>query len=248
MENYKVLISQPRPLSDRNPYAEMAEKYGVQFDFRQLIHIEGLSAKEFRQQRINLQDYTAIVVNSRLAIDHFFRMCEEMRVSVPETMHYYCISEAVGNYLVKYIQFRKRRVFFGPNNSLEELIPAMLRRPSEKYLMIMSDISNTDAIDMFASHGIEVRPAVMYRTVASEWPKSDTFDHNMLVLFTPAGVQSVLHNFPDFRQEDRVIACFGQNTIQAAEAAGWNVQIKAPTSQFPSIAAAIDHYLEEQKA
>lgn len=245
MNKMKILISQPRPLSEHNPYSDLAEKYGVELDFFQLIHIEGLSAKEFRQQRINIADFSAVVVNSRLAIDHFFRMCEETRVQVPETMHYYCISEAVGNYLIKYIQFRKRKVFFGPNNKFEDLIPAMLRRPNEKYLMVMSDISNTDTIDMFAAHNIEVKPAIMYRTVATEWDASVPFDYDMLVLFTPAGVQSVMHNFPDWKPGKTTIACFGQNTIQAAEAAGWEVAIKAPAPGCPSIAAAIDKYLEE---
>lgn len=246
MENYKILISQPRPQTARSPYSDIEEEHGVVCDFRQLIHVEGLSAKEFRQQHINPLDYTAIIVNSRLAIDHYFRLCEEMRILVPESMHYYCISEAIGNYLVKYIQFRKRKVFFGPNNKFEDLLPAMNRRPGEKYLMITSDNGNHEAIEMFAANGIDVQPAVMYRTVASEWDESEPFDYNMIVLFTPSHVQSILQNFPNWKQGDTVVACFGQNTIQAAEDAGWTVQVKAPSPEFPSITAAIDKYLHRQ--
>lgn len=244
----KILISQPTPTIGRNPYAELQERFGLEMDFFQLIHIEGLTAKEFRQQRINPLDYTAVLFNSRLGIDHYFRLCEEMRLNVPASMHYYCISEAVGNYLIKYIQYRKRKVFFGPNNKFEDLLPAMYRRPQEKYMMVMSDVHNDDTIRMFASHKITVQPAVMYRTVSSQWPSEKSFDYDVIVLFTPAGVHSLKQNFPDFQQGERVIACFGANTLQAAEAEGWNVQIKAPTPEYPSITAAIAAYLEEHNA
>lgn len=245
MNNYSIFISQSRPLTERNPYSELETKYGVKLDFMPLQSIEGLSAREFRQQRLNLPEYTAVVVNSRLAIDHFFRLASELRYPVPEEMHYYCISEAVGNYLTKYIQYRKRRIFFGPNNKFEELLPAMNRRPGEKYMMVMSETASTEVIDMFASHGVEIQPAVMYRTVEVEWPKNKPFDYRMLVLFTPIAVQAIRKNFPDWKQNDTVIACFGQNTVQAAEEAGWNVQVKAPSPEYPSITAAIDAYLSK---
>lgn len=245
MENYKILISQPRPMTERNPYSDLVSKHGVELDFMQLQGIEGLSAREFRQQHINLQDYTAVLVNSRLAIDHFFRLAQELRFQVPESMHYYCISEAVGNYLTKYIQYRKRKIFFGPSNKFEDLLPAMNRRPNEKYVMVMSETSSTDVIDMFASHKIQIQPAVMYRTVELEWPSDKAFDYQMLVLFTPTAVQALRTNFPEWNQGDTVIACFGQNTLQAAEEAGWRVDIKAPSPEFPSITAAIDAYLSK---
>lgn len=243
----KILVSQPRPVSDHNPYSDMEARYGVTFDFRTLIHVEGLEGREFRQQRINPLDYTAVLFNSRLGIDHFFRICEEIRVQVPETMHYYCISEAIGNYLQKYIQYRKRKVFFGPNNKFEDLLPAMYRRPNEKYMMVVSDNYNDETIRMFAEHNIEVTPAVMFRTVSSEWPKDVPCDYGMLVFFTATGVQSFCQNFPDWKQGNTVVACFGQGTQEAAVAAGWDVAVKAPTAQFPSITAAIDHYLKEHE-
>lgn len=243
----KILVSQPRPATERNPYTDMETHHGVHFDFRQLIHVEGLDGREFRQQRINPLDYTAVLFNSRLAIDHFFRICEEIRVQVPETMHYYCISEAIGNYLQKYIQYRKRKVFFCTTNKFDELLPAMYRRPNEKYMMVVSDTHNDDIINMFAEHDIHVTPAVMYRTVSSEWPKNEPFDYDMIVLFTANGVQSLKQNFPNWEQGNTVIACFGQGTRDAAEAAGWKVEIQAPSAQFPSITAAIDHYLKEHE-
>lgn len=241
-----ILISQPKPQTDRNPYSEMESRYGVHFDFCQLIHVEGLDAHEFRLQRINPLDYTAVLLNSRLGVDHYFRLCEEMRLQVPETMHYYCISEAVANYLQKYIQYRKRKVFFSEHNNFEDLLPAMNRRPNERYMMVMSDVHNDSTINMFAEHKIEIKPAVMYRTVASEWPKDKPFDYDMIVLFTPTGVHSVHRNFPDWKQGETLVACFGQSTIAAAEEAGLRVDIKAPTPECPSIATAIEKYLDKQ--
>ena len=242
-----ILISQPRPLSDRNPYAEIESSFGVACDFQQLIHVEGIPIREFRDQHIYFEEYTAIIVSSRLGIDHFFRLCEEARFTVPQTMHYYCISEAVGNYLQKYIQYRKRKVFTAENNRFEDLLPAMFRRPNEKYLMVMSDVHNDDAINMFAENKISVQPAVMYRTVASKWPEDKPFNYDMVVLFTPSGVAALKKNFPDWEQGDTVIACFGANTHAALKEAGFRVDISAPSPECPSITTAIKRYLEAQQ-
>jgi len=243
----KILVSQPRPLSDRNPYADMVLEYGVECDFHQLIKVEGISVREFREQHIYLEDYTAVIVNSRLGIDHYFRMAEETRFSVPESMHYYCISEAVGNYLQKYIHYRKRKVFAAENNRFEDLLPAMHRRPQEKYLMVMSDVHNDETLKMFAENNIVVKPAIMYRTVANEWPKGKVFDYDMIVLFTPSGVAALKKNFPTWEQGDTVIACFGVNTCAAAEEVGLRVDIKAPSEKYPSITTAVKDFLEKQQ-
>ncbi len=242
----KILVSQPRPTTDRNPYAMMEKQFGVKFDFRQLIQIEGLNAHDFRKQHINPLDYTAVLLNSRMGIDHYFRLCEELRIQVPESMHYYCISESVANYLQKYIQYRKRKVFYSEHNNFADLLPAMNRRPNEKYMMVMSNVHNDDVIQMFAGHKITIQPAVMYRTVPTEWPHEEPFDHDMVVLFTPMGVQALVKNFPNIQNENKVIACFGQNTLAALEAAGLHAEITAPTPEFPSITGAIQHYLESQ--
>ena len=243
----KILVSQPRPLSTRNPYVDMETEFGVECDFKQLIKIEGLSVREFRDQHVYLEEYTAVIVNSRLGIDHYFRLAEETRFAVPESMHYYCISEAVGNYLQKYIQYRKRKVFVAENNRFEDLLPAMHRRPQEKYLMVLSDVHNDDDLNMFAENNIVVKPAIMYRTVANEWPADKPFDYDMIVLFTPSGVAALRKNFPDWMQGDTVIACFGANTAIALEEAGFRVDIKAPSEKYQSITTAIKDYLEEHQ-
>ena len=240
-----ILVSQPQPATGHNPYAELEKNFGVRFCFRQLIRIEGLTAKEFRQQHINPLDYTAVILNSRMAIDQYFRICAEMRIAIPESMHYYCISESVANYLQKYIQYRKRKVFFAEHNNFEELLGAMNRRPDEKYIMVMSDVHNDDVLNMFASHNIKVKPAVMYRTVPIEWPKEEPFDYDMVVLFTPSGVTSLRRNFPNLKPGDILIAAFGQTTIAALNENGFPPDIQAPAPVVPGIAMAIRHYLEQ---
>lgn len=243
----KILISQPRPATEHNPYTRMEDQYGVQCDFYQLIHIEGLNAHDFRQQRINPLDYSAVILTSKLGAEHYFRLCEEMRLNVPESMHYYCVSEQVGFYLQKYIQYRKRKVFFPETpNHFEELLPAMHRRPHETYLMVLSDIHNKDLINMFAENKVNVQPAIMYRTVTTPWPKDKTFDYDLIALFTPAGVKSIKDNFPDWEQGQTVIAVFGEGTMRAAEEAGLRVDIKAgPGQQFTSLPQAIADYLDK---
>lgn len=240
----KILITQPRPLTDHNPFSAMEKHYGVQFDFRPLIHVEGLSANEFRMQHIQPQNYTAVVLSSKLGAEHYFRLLDEMHIKINEDTHYYCISEAVAMYLTKFIVYRKRKVFYGENNKFEELVPFANRHKEDTFLFVTSEVHSDEPIQMFADNGIEVTPAVMYRTVADCWPEKDPFDYDMLVLMTPASVQSIRQNFPNFQQGNTVIACFGAGTLQAAEEAGWQVQIKAPTPQFPGIAAAIEHWLE----
>ena len=241
----KILISQPQPLSEHNPYTKMEEQFGVKFDFRRLIHLEGLDAKEFRQQHVYLEEYTAVLMNSRVAVDEFFRMSKEVRFQVPEKMHYYCLSEAIANYLQKYIQFRKRRVFFAEHNHFDELLPIMNRRPSEKYLMVVSDVHNDDVINMFKEHNITIRPAVMYKTLPYQWPKDEPFDYDMVVLFTATGVTALKQNFPNLKQGDKVIACFGQAAANAVKEIGIEPDIVAPSAKYPSITAAIEDYLNQ---
>ena len=246
---HKILFSQPRPTTEHNPYSRLEDQFGVQCDFYQFIHIEGLTAREFRQQRINPLDYTAVILNSRLGIEHYFRLCEEMRLNVPDSMHYYCNSEQVGLYLQKYIQYRKRKVFFPETgNKFEDLLPAMHRRPNEKYLMVVSDIHTQDQINMFAENNIEVQPAIMYRTVTTPWPTDKPFDYDLVALFTPAGVTSLKENFPEWQQGETRIAAFGEGTIRALEDAGYRVDIKAGQGQaFTSLPMAIADYLENHE-
>lgn len=245
MKIEKILVSQPRPATEKSPYFEMEKEYGLTIDFRQLIQIVGLNAKEFRTQHINPLDYTAILFSSRQGIDHFFRLCEEMRLSVPEEMHYYCSSESVGNYLQHYIQFRKRRVFFGPNNKFEDVIPAMHRRPNEKYLMVCSDVHNDAVVNMFAEHNIQVDTCVMYRTEAVHIPAEELMQYQMIVLFTPTGVQALAQNAPDYVAQGGQLACFGASTLSAMQQQGWEPTIIAPSPKCPSITMALDMYLRD---
>lgn len=245
MKVNSILVSQPKPSSEKSPYFDMQAKYKVAIDFNQLIRVEALTPKEFRAQHINILDYNSIIFNSRLGVDHFFHLCEEMHIKVPETQHYYCISESVANYLQHYIQFRKRKVFFSTHNKLDELIPMMKRRPADTFLMVFSDVHNDEAVNMFAKHKIVVKPAVFYRTVANIFTPEQKKDYDMYVLFTPAGVAAFRQNYPDFEQGERVIACLGANTAQALKDAGLRVDIEAPSPEFPSITSAIDAFLKE---
>lgn len=243
----KILVSQPRPTTERSPYFDMEKHYGVKIDFRQLIQVVGLSAREFRAQHINPLDYTAILFSSRLGVDHFFRLCSEMRLTVPEEMHYYCSSESVGNYLQKYIQFRKRRVFFGPNNKFDDVVPAMIRRPKERYLLICSDVHNDDTVNMFASHNIHVDTAVMYRTEAVSIPAEELKEYDLAVLFTPTGANALHQNAPDYCEGgERGLACFGASTAAAVRELGWEPLLMAPTPECPSITTALDRFLMKE--
>ena len=242
----KILFSQPRPTTAHNPYSRLEEQFGVQCDFHQFIHIEGLTAREFRQQHINPLDYSAVILNSKLGAEHYFRLCEEMRINVPESMHYYCSSDQVGLYLQKFIQYRKRKVFFPESgNRFEDLLPAMHRRPNETYLMVLSDIHSQEQINMFAENNIEVKPAIMYRTVTTPWPSERPFDYDMIALFTPAGAKALHENFPNWEQGETLIAAFGDGTIRALEDLGFSVDIQAgPNHEFASLPMAIADYLE----
>ena len=245
MKVKNILVSQPKPASDKSPYFDLQSKYSVNFTFHQFIRVEELTPREFRAQHINILDYNAILFNSRLGVDHFFHLCQEMRINIPDTQHYYCISESVANYLQKYIQYRKRKVLFGPNNKMEELIPMMKRRPNDKFLMVMSDIHNDDVIQMFARHRITIIPCVFYRTVENNLTEAEKKDFDMYVLFTPTGVNVFRNNYPDFEQGERILACFGQGTAQALRDAGLRVDIETPTPEHPSITGAIDAFLKE---
>ena len=243
----KILFSQPRPTTERNPYTRLEEQFGVECDFYQFIHVEGLSASEFRKQHINPLDFTAVILSSKLGAEHYFRLCEEMRLTVPDSMHYYCNSDQVGLYLQKFINYRKRKVFFPESgNNFADLFPAMHRRPTERYLMVQSDIHTDEQIRMFAVNGIEVTPAIMYRTVTTPWPEDKPFDYDIIGLFTPAGVTSLCENFPRWKQGKTLIAAFGEGTIRALEENGFRVDIEAGQGyEFASLPMAIADYLEK---
>ena len=226
----------------------MAEKYGVEIIFRPFIKVEGLAAKDFRQQKVNIADFTAVVFTARGAIDHFFRLCEEMRVSIPATMKYFCTSETIANYLQKYIVYRKRKIFASPTGKLVDLIPAMQKHKNEKFLLVVSDVNNGSEAALLTENKLNVTSAVMDRTVSNDFTPDETIDYDMLVFFSPQGIESLVKNFPDFKQGDIVFAALGPATAKSIRDAGLRLDIEAPTPECPSITAAIDHYLAKAKA
>lgn len=246
MKIKKVLVSQPKPTSEKSPYFDIAEKYGVKIDFRPFIKVESLSAKEFRQQKVSILDHTAIVFTSRHAIDHFFNLCVELRVTIPETMKYFCTSETIALYIQKYVQYRKRKVFFGATGKFADLVPLMVKHNTEKYFVPMSDVHNDEVKDLLAKNKIQHTEAVMYRTVSNDFKPEEMSDYDMLVFFSPAGIQSLMKNFPGFEQKDIAIGCFGPTTAKAIKEAGLRLDLEAPSAAAPSMPAALDLFIGEQ--
>lgn len=245
MKVKKVLVSQPKPASDKSPYYEIAEKYGVQIEFRPFIKVEGLTAKEFRQSKISITDFTAIIFTARTAIDHFFRLCEEMRVTIPDTMKYFCTTESIALYLQKYIVYRKRKTFHGTTGKLDGLLPALIKHNKEKYLYVVSDVHKDDT-SLLDNNKINYTKAVMYRTVSNDFGPDEPFDYDMLLFFSPSGIASLLKNFPEFKQDDIKIGCFGSTTAQAVKDAGLRLDMEAPSVKAPSMTAALDLFLEQE--
>ena len=245
MKIKKVLVSQPKPTSDKSPYYDIAEKYGVEIVFRPFIKVESLSAKEFRQQKVSILDHTAIVFTSRHAIDHFFNLCTELRVAIPETMKYFCTSEQIALYIQKYVQYRKRKVFFGATGKFADLLPSIVKHNSEKYFVPLSDVHNDEIKTALDAKKIQHTEAVMYRTVSNDFGADEKFDYDMLLFFSPAGITSLLKNFPDFDQKDVAIGCFGPATAKAVKDAGLRLDLEAPTVEAPSMTAALDKFIAE---
>lgn len=245
MKINKVLVSQPKPSSEKSPYFEIANKYNVDIVFRPFIKVEGLTAKEFRQQKVSISDHTAIIFTAKTAIDHFFRLCEEMRVTIPDTMKYFCTSDSIANYLQKYIIYRKRKIFSAKTGKLADLLPSMIKHKNEKFLLAVSDVNNGAAEAMLSANNLNFTRGEMYRTVSNDFEEGEAFDYDMLVFFSPQGIESLLKNFPDFKQGDIKIATFGTTTAQAVNDAGLRLDISAPSPEAPSMTAALDLYLSK---
>lgn len=247
MKVKKVLVSQPKPSSDKSPYYDIADKYGVEIEFRPFIKVEGLTAKEFRQSKISISDFTAIIFTARTAIDHFFRLCEEMRISIPDTMKYFCTTESIALYLQKYIVYRKRKIFHGETGKLDSLLPFLVKHKKERFLYIVSDVHKEDT-GILDQNGINYTKAVMYRTVSNDFGPDEKFDYDMLLFFSPSGIDSLLKNFPGFEQNDIRIGCFGATTAQAVRNAGLRLDLEAPSVKAPSMTAALENFLKEEEA
>lgn len=243
----KILVSQPQPSSAKSPYYNIAEKHGVELVFRPFIRVEGVDAKEFRKQKVDILNHTAIVFTSRTAVDHFFRLVAELRLTMPDDMKYFGISETVALYIQKYVVYRKRKVFFGTSGKLPELIAVMAKHKAEKYLIPLSDVHDDHIQKMLDEKNLKHSECVMYRTVSNDFTPDEKFDYDMLVFFSPAGIQSLLKNFPEFNQGDIRIACFGSATAQAVNGAGLRLDLEAPTVKMPSMPSALDVYLSENE-
>jgi len=239
----KVLVSQPEPNNPKSPYFELAKKYNLKIDFKQFIQIKGISARDFRQQKINLGDFTAIIFTSKTAIDHYFRICEEMRIVVPETMKYFCITENVAFYLQKYIVYRKRKIFHGKSN-FEDLIDVIIKHKEENFFVPLSDPHKSDIPDLLKSHKIRYTIGTMYRTISRDFDSTE-LDYDLLVFYSPSGIKSLKENFPTFVQGDIKIAAFGPTTAEAVTNEGLRLDIQAPNPKAPSMTMALDCFLKE---
>ncbi len=245
MQIKKILVSQPKPSSEKSPYYDIEKKYGVTIVFRPFFKVEGLSSKEFRQNKVSISDHTSVIFTARTAIDHYFRLCKELRFEVPDTMKYFCVSETVAHYLQKYIVYRKRKIFFSETGKIEDLIPAIVKHNKEKYLYPMSDVHDSKTSKLDENH-INYTKAIMYRTVSNDFAPDEPFDYDMLIFFTPTGVKSMLKNFPKFKQGDIVIGGMGPKTLDEIKNSGLRLDITT-SPEVPSMAAAIDQWLKDHQ-
>jgi uroporphyrinogen-III synthase len=239
-----ILVTQPEPTDEKSPYHGLASKFGLKIDFKPFIKIEAVPAQEFRQERINILDHTAIVLTSRNAVDHFFRMCKELRLTVPESLKYFCVSESVAYYVQKYIVYRKRKVFIG-KQSFSDLIDVIKKHKEEKFLVPGSDIQKQEIPQLLDKAGVNYTNAVFYRTVASDLSDMKGLEYDMLVFFSPGGIESLKKNFPKYKQNGTVIAAFGPTTAKAVKDAGLRLDIEAPMPEAPSMTGAIELYMKK---
>ncbi|TYB79013.1 uroporphyrinogen-III synthase [Bizionia myxarmorum] len=239
-----ILVSQPEPKIENSPYFDLQEKQKVKIDFRPFIHVEGVDAKEIRQQKVDLSKYTAIILTSRNAVDHFFRIADEMRFKVPDSMKYFCQSEAVAFYLQKYVVYRKRKIYVGKRN-FADLSPLIKKYKGESFLLPTTDKLKPEVPETLNALNVEWKEAIFYKTVISDLSDLADVYYDILVFFSPSGIESLFHNFPDFEQKDTRIAVFGNTTIKAVEEHGLRVDISAPTPETPSMTMALEKYIKE---
>lgn len=241
-----ILVSQPKPVeNEKNPYFDLAKKHNIGVNFRQFIRVEGLSSQEFRLQRIDILEHGAVILTSKLAVDHYFRICNEMRITVPETMKYFCINEQTAYYLQKYIQYRKRKIFFG-HGTILDLVDVIRKNKDEKFLLPASDASKEQIMDFLDEVKITYTKAVFYKTVPADLTDIKSLaDYDILVFFTPVGIKSLKQNFPNFKQGNTRIAAFGYASASMVKNLGFRLDIFAPNPQNPSMTGALDAYIKE---
>ncbi|MEM6360457.1 MAG: uroporphyrinogen-III synthase [Bacteroidota bacterium] len=239
-----ILVSQPKPSDENSPYFKLAEKYNLKVDFRPFIQVDPVSIKEFRKQKIDILNHTAIIFTSRNAVDHFFSICEQLKIEMPADMKYFCISEQTSNYLQKYIVIRKRKIFTG-HRTASDLLEILKKHKNEKYLFPCSDIRKDDIPNFLKSSGFTYSEAIIYRTVASDLSDLEDVYYDILAFFSPSGINSLLVNFPDFRQNNTRIAAFGPTTARAVRDADMILDIEAPLPNAPSMTGALELYIKK---
>ena len=239
-----ILISQPQPANENNPYSAVADKHKVVIDFRSFIHVEGVTASNFRKDKIQIRDFRNVIFTSKNAVDHYFRMCEEMRVQISPDIRYFCISEAIAYYLQKYVVYRKRKIYHG-NIRIEELIPVLKKFKNEKFLMPSSDSLKPQIPNALEEANIDYTRAILFKTVVSDLSDLENVFYDVLVFFSPSGIKSLYENFPEFKQNNTRLACFGATTQKEAEKNGLIVDIPAPTINAPSMTKAISDYIKK---
>ncbi len=242
MKVKRILVSQPQPSTEKSPYFDLAEKHGLKIDFRPFIQVQGVETKEFRKERINILDYSSVVFTSKTSVDNYFRICEEMRITVPDTMKYFCVSEAIALYLQKYIVYRKRKIFYG-NGQFTDLASLFEKHKGEKYFVPVSDKHKPEIPDTLNKLKVNYKIAILYKTVASDLSDLNDVNYDVLVFFSPSGIKSLLENFPKFEQKDICIAAFGATTAKAVKDASLRLDIQAPMPEAPSMTMALDQFI-----
>lgn len=245
----KILVSQPKPSSDKSPYYDIARDFNVELVFRPFIKVEGMTQQEFRKQKVNIPEYTAIVFTSRHAIDHFFQLTKDMRITMPETTKYFCVTETIALYIQKYAPYRKRKIFFGATGKIDDLLPSMVKHKTERYLVPLSDVAGDTITKLLDSKGLKHTECVMYRTVSNNFTEEEirSFDYDMALFFSPAGIKALQENFPNMKAGEIKIGTFGPATAKAVKEAGLELDLEAPTERYPSMTGALRHFLQEQE-
>ena len=247
MKVKNILFSQPKPAEiEKSPYYNLIKKFNVNCEFEQFIKIEGVGAQEFRLEKIYLQEFGGVILTSRNAIDHFFRMAKDLRYEMPDSMKYFCNSESTAYYLQRYVQYRKRKVFHG-EQSVDDLMELILRHKEDNFIIPCSDVNRNELSDKLDLHEISYRKAVVYKTVSKRVDHLDLSNYELIVLFTPSGVKSLFENFPDFQQGETLFGAFGANTVAAMEEANIRIDIQAPTPKTPSMTMAIEDFILKMK-
>lgn len=239
-----ILVSQPEPKDENSPYRQLSEKHKIKIDFRPFIHIEPVSVKEFRKQKVEILSHTAVIFTSRNAVDHFFNICKELKIEMPADMKYFCISDQTAYYLQKYIVIRKRKIFTG-SKTAQDLLEILKKHKNEKYIFPCSNIRKNDIPDFLTNNGYKFTEAVMYNTVASDLSDLANVNYDVIAFFSPSGINSLLVNFPEFKQNKTRIAAFGPTTAQAVKDAGLSLDIQAPLPNAPSMTGALEAYIKE---